>query len=162
MLETQIATAPTVGIPTCHHERILVGARSSSEFVDITDLVVKAVRNSGVRFGIANVQTRHTTTGIIVNEHEPLLLDDMSGLLDRLVPGGAEYRHDDMTIRRVNLMPGEPANGHSHCRAMLLGTSETLNVVDERLDLGRWQRVFLVELDRDKEREVSVMVMGST
>ena len=77
----------------------------------------------------------------------------MAGLLDRLAPTAAEYRHDDMTIRRVNLTPGEPANGYSHCRALLLGASETLNVVDGQLDLGRWQRVFLVELDRDKGRE---------
>ena len=161
MIETQIASEPTVGTPRHHHETVVVEPRSGSEFVDITDSLTQAVRNSGVRFGIANVQTRHTTTGIIVNEHEPLLLDDMAGLLDRLVPGEAEYRHDDMTIRRVNLMPGEPANGHSHCRALLLGASETLNVVDGRLDLGTWQRVFLVELDRDKVREVSVMVMGS-
>ena len=52
MIETQIATEPTVGTPRHHQERIVVEARSGSEFVDITDCVTQAVRNSGVRFGI--------------------------------------------------------------------------------------------------------------
>jgi thiamine phosphate synthase YjbQ (UPF0047 family) len=45
---------------------------------------------------------------------------------------------------------------------MLLGTSATLNIVDGTIHLGRWQRIFLIELDRAKDRTVSVMVMGES
>jgi secondary thiamine-phosphate synthase enzyme len=58
------------------------------------------------------------------------------------------------------MMPDEPPNGHAHCKAILLGTSETLNIVDGEMNLGRWQRIFFIELDQAKERVVSVMVMG--
>jgi thiamine phosphate synthase YjbQ (UPF0047 family) len=43
---------------------------------------------------------------------------------------------------------------------MLMGSSETVNILEGMLQLGRWQRIFLVELDGEREREVSVMIMG--
>jgi thiamine phosphate synthase YjbQ (UPF0047 family) len=56
-------------------------------------------------------------------------------------------RDDDFSRRTVNLMPGERRNGHAHCRAALLRTSESVPVAGGVLTLGRWQRVFLVEFD---------------
>jgi thiamine phosphate synthase YjbQ (UPF0047 family) len=44
---------------------------------------------------------------------------------------------------------------------LLLGTSACLNVVRGRLHLGIWQRVFLVELDGPRRREISIMAMGT-
>jgi len=46
--------------------------------------------------------------------------------------------------------------------ALLLAPSACLNVVEGRLRLGRWQRVFLVELDGPRTREVSVLLMGGS
>jgi secondary thiamine-phosphate synthase enzyme len=142
------------------HQVIPVETHESLEFIDITDRVGDVVRASGIASGIVNVQTRHTTTAIMVNEHEPLLLDDMKRLLDRLAPRHAPYRHDDFSIRTVNLCPNEEQNGHAHCKALFLRVSETLNVVDGALDLGCWQRIFLIELDRGRQRAVSVMLLG--
>jgi secondary thiamine-phosphate synthase enzyme len=102
----------------------------------------------------------HTTTAIVVNEHEPLLLADFAALLGRVAPQDALYGHDDITARTVNLAPGERPNGHAHCRAVLLGSSALLNLAGGHLQLGRWQRVFLVEMDGPRSREVSVLVLG--
>ena len=77
-----------------------------------------------------------------------------------MAPRDAPYRHDDMDVREVNLAVGERPNGHAHCHALLLGSSASLNLADGRLQLGRWQRVFLVELDGPRPREVSVLVFG--
>jgi secondary thiamine-phosphate synthase enzyme len=60
----------------------------------------------------------------------------------------------------VNLVEEERPNGHAHCRALLLPSSACLNVTEGRLQLGRWQRVFLVELDGPRERSVSVLLFG--
>jgi secondary thiamine-phosphate synthase enzyme len=68
--------------------------------------------------------------------------------------------HDDMSARTVNLAPGERPNGHAHCRALLLGSSVLLNVASGSVQLGRWQRVFLVELDGPRTREVSILLFG--
>ena len=45
------------------------------QFVDLTALVAERVRRSGIRDGTITVQSLHTTTAVVVNEHEPLLLD---------------------------------------------------------------------------------------
>jgi thiamine phosphate synthase YjbQ (UPF0047 family) len=75
------------------------------------------------------------------------------------VPAGdGAYEHDDLD-RRVGVPPDEPMNGHSHCRHLLLSSSETVPVVDGRLVLGTYQRIFLVELCQSRERHVVVQVI---
>ena len=140
--------------------RMSVTTLSRVAFIDLTDDLRKLVQASGVTNGFVNIQTRHTTTGIVINEAEPCLMSDMVDLLERLVPSDSDYRHDDFTIRTVNLTPDERQNGHAHCRALFLRASECVNIVDGDLDLGRWQRVFLLELDGPQERGVSVSVLG--
>jgi secondary thiamine-phosphate synthase enzyme len=129
------------------------------EFVDVTDEVAHTVAEAGLREGFAVVFSRHTTAGVRINENEPLLLEDMARVLERVVPPG-EYRHDDFAVRTVNLTEDERVNGHSHCRSLLLGASETVPVSAGRLLLGRWQRIFLVELDGPSRRELVVQVVG--
>jgi secondary thiamine-phosphate synthase enzyme len=114
------------------------------QFVDVTELVEERVRRSGVREGMVTVQSRHTTAALLVNESEPLLLQDFEDLLARWAPADAHYRH----------------NRHAHAQALLLGASVCLNVAEGRLELGEWQSVFLVELDGPRDRAVSVQVLG--
>ncbi|MGH9372744.1 MAG: secondary thiamine-phosphate synthase enzyme YjbQ, partial [Vicinamibacterales bacterium] len=147
-------------VSTCRHARIRIATEHSAEFIDLTDQLEALVRDAGIQAGLVNVQSLHTTTAIVVNEHEPLLLADIAALLERAAPRHAWYRHDDVSSRTVNLSPGERPNGHAHCRALLLGASACLNVFDGRLQLGRWQRVFLAELDGPRAREVSVLLVG--
>jgi secondary thiamine-phosphate synthase enzyme len=146
----------------CRHDRIRVATAEAVEFIDLTDRIEALAVDAGIHAGIVNIQSLHTTTAVIVNEHEPLLLADFAALLARTAPRHAPYRHDDMDVRTVNLAPGERANGHAHCHALLLGSSASLNIANGRLQLGRWQRVFLVELDGPRTREVSVVVFGES
>jgi secondary thiamine-phosphate synthase enzyme len=132
------------------------------EFIDVTPDVEALVAQTGVDVGFVNVQSLHTTTAIVINEKEPLLHADFASLLEKTAPRDTAYRHDDPAVRTVNLTPDERVNGHAHCRALLLGTSACLNIVDGRLHLGRWQRVFFVELDGPREREISIMMLGET
>jgi isopentenyl-diphosphate Delta-isomerase len=132
---------------------------TAGEFIDITDDVAGVLRASGARRGLVHVYSAHTTAAVRVNENEPLLLGDFRRFLDGLAPGG-RYDHDDMT-QRVGVPPDEPVNGHAHCQHLLLGASETVPIVDGRLGLGRWQRLFLVELCSPRERQVVVQVIGT-
>ena len=143
-----------------HHTSIHVTTSHPTQFIDMTHRLERLVADAGVCFGILNVQTLHTTTALIVNEHEPLLLDDFRALLEATAPGDVRYQHDDTAARTVNVTDAERPNGHAHCRALLLPSSACLNVVGGRLFLGRWQRVFFVELDGPREREISVLVFG--
>ena len=147
---------------TAHYSTIQVESRHPTQFIDLTDELEAFVRTAGVLTGLVNVQSLHTTAAIVVNEHEPLLLADVTAMLERLVSQETVYRHDIVSLRGANCVLGERPNGHSHCRALLLAPSACLNVVEGRLRLGRWQRVFLVELDGPRTREVSVLLMGGS
>jgi len=137
-----------------------VTTERAPQFIDITDEVQKKVEESGVRDGIVTVFCRHTTAAIRINENEPLLLLDMEEFLKRVAPRDLYYRHNDFSIRTHNMTEDECPNAHAHCQHLLLGASETIPVEDGKLLLGRWQRIFLVELDRPREREVYVQVLG--
>jgi secondary thiamine-phosphate synthase enzyme len=139
--------------------RVHVHTTEPVGLVDLTPRVESFLEATRLDAGWVNVQTRHTTTGICVNENEPLLVKDLLALLERLAPRCARYAHDQLHLR-PGVAPNEPRNGHAHAKALLLRTAETLNVANGRLQLGRWQRVLLVELDGPREREVSLLAMG--
>jgi secondary thiamine-phosphate synthase enzyme len=144
---------------TCQLATIRVTTTAGTAFVDLTARLERIVADARIRTGLLNIRTTHTTTGVVVNEDEPLLRQDFEACLERLVPRAVQYAHDDLARRRD--VPGdEPRNGHAHCRALLLPGCAGLTIADGRLALGRWQRVFLVELDGPREREVSVVVLG--
>jgi len=135
-------------------------ASGAPEFIDITDEVLRAVEESEIREGSVLVFTRHTTAAVKINENEPLLLRDMAWFLERNAPRTANYRHNDFVIRTANMTEDECPNGHSHCQHLLLGASETIPIAEGQALLGRWQSVFLIELDRPREREIVIQVQG--
>lgn len=159
MLTTNIVSARPAAMRVVHHVQLLQTAHCL-QFIDVTDCISQHIVSSGVENGFVNIQSAHTTAAIVVNEHEPLLLEDMKRTLERLSPRCEKYRHDDFTIRTANLTPDERPNGHAHCKALFLRSSETLNIVDGQLQLGRWQRIFFVELDDARERTIYISVMG--
>ena len=142
------------------HLVVSVVTRDPVEFVDITPALARVVEGLGLRDGVLTVYTRHTTTGLLINEHEPLLFSDVQAMFERLVPEDGPFAHDDFERRTVNLTPGERRNGWAHCRAALLRTSESIPVADAQLGLGRWQRVLLVEFDGGQRREIAVTLQG--
>jgi secondary thiamine-phosphate synthase enzyme len=131
------------------------------QFLDITDQVAEVVADSGVADGIVAIVSRHTTVAVRIQEAEPLLLEDLLGFLRRLAPSNVHYQHNDFRIRTHHMHDNESPNGHSHCLQFLLGTSETVPVMDGELMLGEWQRIFLVELDGPRQkREVLIQTVG--
>jgi secondary thiamine-phosphate synthase enzyme len=133
------------------------------QLVDITDAVAGCVRRAGIRDGLVQVFSRHTTAAVRIQEDEPLLLDDLRRFLARLAPPDADYGHNDFRVRTQHMHPDERPNGHAHCLQLLLGSSESVPVMDGELQLGAWQRLFLVELDGPRpQREVLVQVLGES
>ncbi len=130
-------------------EEISVRSTKETEFIDITNQVAEKVANSGINKGILTIHTVHTTTGLFINESEGGILKDYERLLE-LIPKGAGYEHDRL---------GE-GNAHAHLRAVLLGSSLTIPVVEGRPKLGSWQRVFLAELDGPRNRKVILQLVG--
>jgi secondary thiamine-phosphate synthase enzyme len=135
-----------------------------SQLIDVTDDVVDVVERSEIQNGMALVYSPHTTCAILINEHEDGFHSDFDGMLERLAPsnGDAYYRHDDLSIRTQGLEEDTALypNGHSHCRSGIMSSSQTIPVVDGRLTLGRWQRIFFCELDRARPRKFFVQIIG--
>ncbi len=152
-----VLTAPAYRIVT---EKILVQTDIAPAFIDLTDRVQQIVDVSGIRSGQVLVYSQHTTAAIRINEAEPELLRDFVTFLEQVAPQGAVYRHNDFTVRTINMTINECANAHAHCRQLLMAASETIPVVDGEACLGTWQRIFLVELDHPRERSVIVQVTG--
>ena len=135
----------------------------AGELHDVTDDLLAVVEQSGVRNGMALVYSPHTTCAIVINELESGFLEDFVDWLETLIPERRYYRHDDLAVRTQGLEEdtADYPNGHSHVRAGLLASSsQTIPIVDGSLLLGRWQRVFLCELDRERPRKVFMQVMG--
>jgi secondary thiamine-phosphate synthase enzyme len=133
------------------------------QFVDVTDDVRDMVARSDIQNGMALVYSPHTTCAILVNERETGFIEDFGSLIESLVPLSGIYRHDDLDARTENLDddPHDVPNGHAHCRQALLGSaSQAIPIVQGELQLGRWQRVFFLELDRARDRRVLIQVMG--
>jgi secondary thiamine-phosphate synthase enzyme len=126
-----------------------------TEVSDITKLVREAIQQFPVSAGIALINTQHTTCAVFINEFQSALIDDLKGLVERLVPERGGYRHDDPRYSDC-----ERGNAHSHLRAALLGRSIAVGVSNGELTLGRFQSVIFAEFDGPRKREISVQVIG--
>jgi secondary thiamine-phosphate synthase enzyme len=155
----QLSSSPGI---VSHIRRLVLETREPIQFVDITSDVLELVQAAGLREGTVTVYSRHTTASVCIQEAEPLLLDDLREFLERNAPAHAHYRHNDFRVRTVHMHDDESPNGHAHCLQLMLGTSESVPVLDGELMLGTWQRIFLVELDGPRpRREVILQVLGS-
>jgi secondary thiamine-phosphate synthase enzyme len=130
------------------------------DFIDITEKIKDFVKESEVNNGLVNVQILHTSAGLIVNENEPLLIEDFKNNIEKVALSTEKYNHDDFSKRTVNMCNNECRNGHAHCKAIYFLVNATLNVINKELQLGQWQRVFLVELDRPRLRKVQIQIIG--
>lgn len=125
---------------------IQVETTARTDVVDVTAEVAETVP-SGIEHGVCTVFVPHTTAGVVVNENESRLLGDVERALDRLVPRGEGYDHDEVDD-----------NADAHLRAMLLGGSVAVPVVDGSLSLGTWQSILFAECDGPRTRSLEVRV----
>lgn len=127
-------------------KKIKIRTQKAPQFIDITDRVFSFVNSAGIKNGLVSIFSSHTTAAIKINENDPLLIKDMEIFLRKIAPKGEFYHHKD--------------NGNSHCQHLLLSTCESRPLIEGKIDIGQWQRVFLVELDRGREREVILHIIG--
>lgn len=140
-------------------QKIKVQSKSQIEFLDITDQVEKIVGDSGVREGQVLVYIPHTSAGVIINHNEAMLLQDFMRVFYRLVPVSDRYSHDLFELNRSRNSDGR-SNGHSHCKAILIGTSATIPIEGGKMLLTERQNIFLAEMDGARSREIVIQVLG--
>ena len=155
---------PVKNLVSTHIFTLKVKSCKEPEFIDITTKVEGFLQKSGVLNGFVVVFSKHTTAAITIQENEPLLIEDMCEMIGRMAPNRLNYRHNDFAVRTVNMHEDECPNGHSHCQHITLGSSEYIPVIDGNLALGKWQSIFMVELDENApvpNREILIQILGS-
>lgn len=143
-----------------YKQKIEVKSTTQIEFIDITDKVDEVISKSGIREGQVLIYSPHTTASIVVNHNETMLIQDFMSILYRLAPVSDRYSHDLFELNKQVNSDGR-SNGHSHCKAILVGSvSMTLPVEKGKITLTERQSVFLAEMDGARTRDVIVQAMG--
>ena len=131
--------------------QVSVSTTEALQFVDITDAVQREVDASGVREGVALLRSRHTTAALTCTEGDPSIHEDCLELLREQLPVNRSYRHSSEGAE----------NAVAHLAGMMVfGESTWAPIRGGRLDLGTWQRLFLVELFEPRRRTVDVAILG--
>jgi len=132
-------------------ELIKISTKGGTDLINITDKVEKIIKKSGISEGIVNVFTRHTTAGIGIMEDEEGILKDFKETMEKIAPNNSHYHHNEIQ---------DDDNGSSHLRGSLLGASVSIPFKNEKMLLGTWQKIFLVDFDtHSREREVVIGVI---
>jgi secondary thiamine-phosphate synthase enzyme len=116
--------------------------------LDVTDAVNSELGNAAD--GLALVYVKHTTAALLNCADEPLLRDDVLRVARGLLAEFRPFKH----------VQHDMANGEAHVLSALAGTQLVVPVVDGQLDLGRWQRILLLELDGPQTRTVHVQPLS--
>ena len=135
-----------------HHHQFEVRTDGKGLY-EITDQIESKIDKSGIQNGTVTVFVQHTSCSIVIMENaDPTARRDLEEFFDRLVPEDTGYfthsaeGNDDMP---------------SHVRMVLTRTSETVPIVDGKMQLGTWQGIFLFEHRRaSHRRKLFVTIMG--
>jgi secondary thiamine-phosphate synthase enzyme len=138
-----------------------VRATRALDVIDVTEEIQGIVNDARIRDGMTWVFCRHTTCGLTINEFEDGLVEDVLRRMSTVVKDDY-FAHDDLARRTQNLQGrDEPANGAAHVRQIMFGsTSQAVPIVEGCLALGTWQRIWFVELDTPRPRELLVTTLG--
>lgn len=151
------------------------GARPS--FHKVTKQVVEIVGNSGVESGICLVYSRHTTCAVLIEEDSfdvtynglTYLQQDLVDVFEEVIPTcrkEGQYMHPgpEATIFASEHGEDKPGslNTDAHLRSSIIGRSESVPIVDGKLDLGEFGHIYFVDFDqtRARTRQVSVHIIG--
>lgn len=139
-------------------------SQENLEFRDLTDDVISFVNKTKIKNGNVLIYSTHTTLAICINEKEKGIVKDFKRIINRIVPKDDYYFHNDLTVRTENLVCQSGAsdclNGHSHCTHLLMRNSEMIPIIEGKIMLGTWQRIFAIELDCCRPRKVLIQVTG--
>jgi secondary thiamine-phosphate synthase enzyme len=124
-----------------------IKSKAKTEFIDITDDIHEAIKESGVKSGICYIYAPHTTAGITINEGaDPSVKRDILTTLNRLIPFEGDYQH----------MEG---NSPAHIKSTIVGVSQVIVIEDSKAMLGTWQSVYFCEFDGPRHRRVIVKIV---
>ena len=133
-----------------HTEYVWFNTKKKREYINVTDLVEKALTKSGIKEGFALVSAMHITASVYVNDAESGLIEDIDEWLEKLAPSGVNYRHH---------RTGED-NGDVHLKNLLMHHQVIVPITNGKLDLGPWQQIYYGEFDGQRKKRMIIKIMG--
>ena len=135
-----------------YHGQLEVHTRGKGLY-EITDQIQSKIDKCGIQNGTVTVFVQHTSCSIVIMENaDPTARRDLEEFFERLVPEDADYFTHD--AEGSDDMP-------SHVRMVMTRTSETMPIVDRKMQLGTWQGIFLFEHRRAPHgRKVLITTIG--
>jgi len=127
-----------------------VRSERRGEYIDITTEIEKMIDKSEVRNGVVIIHELHTTAALTIQENDTSVHEDTKEIMDKLVPLDREYRHS---------YEGN-ANAAAHIKNQIFGSNLAIPVIDGKIALGTWQRIFLIELFETRHRKIAVSIIG--
>lgn len=135
-----------------YQKEINISTKAFDSIYDITHDVQSVVSESSITNGIVNVFNIGSTASITTIEFEPGLQKDMPEFLNKILPRGSRYHHDNTW--------GD-GNGDGHLKASLLGPNITCPVHNNNIVLGTWQQIVIIDSDnRPRSRKIMITVIG--
>ena len=134
---------------------VLVDSREKQQLLNLTGSLKEAVRAAGIQNGFVGMYSQHTTASVFVTESQAALLDDVVEFFGEVVKDGRPYKHNSPEFSDC-----DRKNATAHLRALLLGQSVVVPVVDGKPVLGQFQSVMLAEFDGPRQRAIHVQALG--
>lgn len=132
-------------------EYISVSTKGKRDVIDITDELQGIIINNKVKEGIIVAFVPGATAAITTIEYEPGLKKDINIFLEKILPYDAHYYHHNTW---------HDDNGAAHLQASLIGPSISVPIVNEKLTLGTWQQVILIDCDtRPRNRKIITQII---
>ncbi|MFB6362749.1 secondary thiamine-phosphate synthase enzyme YjbQ [Paenibacillus elgii] len=160
------------------HEVFKIETGRRVSFDDVTEQVQECVKKSGIKNGLVNVFSQHTSCSVFLQEdsedvtfwNTPLILQDMINALEKIIPTcqyEGQYLHPGPihTKNAMELRDEKPEwllNTDGHLRSVLLGRSETIPLLEGEMTLGEFGRIYFSDMDQTRERTrmVRVQIIG--
>lgn len=139
------------------YKELEIETAAYNDLIPISKDVIQIVEESGIKQGIAYIITKHTTTGITVNENLECLKDDILKQLGIMFPEDGDYYHARF-LQSYGAMAGNPTG---HLKAMVTGNHAVFPIIDGSLVLGKAQEIYLGEFDGPQIRTVMVCITES-
>jgi secondary thiamine-phosphate synthase enzyme len=135
-----------------YNSQILIQTTGGTDVIDITPDVAREVTAAHVQDGAALLFIPGSTAALTTIEYESGVVNDLKKAIERMAPEGIYYEHNERW--------GD-GNGYSHVRAAIFGPSLSVPILGEKLVLGTWQQIVLLDFDnRPRRRRVVVQISG--
>ncbi len=122
-------------------------------FVNLTQQVRSALKESGIREGLCLVNAMNITSSVFINDDESGLHEDYSRWLEQLAPfdPNPQHYHHNRT--------GEE-NGDAHLKRQIMGREVVVAVTNGALDFGTWEQIFYGEFDGNRTKRIMIKIIG--